>query len=146
MPLITGAGEPYRVASVILDEEPVPVMSAPMTFEAGELKLNTIIPFGVPGYERLAEILTAAYDQSARGKGKERHANASPWHEQRINTIPAGQRSIMDGVAYQVQKKTLEAADMAERGDLDAAEREMLGAIVYAAACIEQIRRAKIKA
>lgn len=98
----------------------------------------------VPGYEHLADILTAAYDQSARGKGKERHANAAPWHEQRINTIPAQQKSIMDGLGYQVQKKTLEAADMAERGDLDAAEREMLGAIVYAAACIEQIRRAKL--
>ena len=100
----------------------------------------------VPGYEHLADILQAAYDQSARGKGKERHANDAPWHEQRINTIPAGQRSIADGVAYQVQKKTLEACDMAERGDYDAAERELLGAIVYVAACIEQVRNAKLKA
>lgn len=145
-----GQEEPHSVmrrvaAQGLSAEEPKPVMSPHVEpFAPIHVHEHHHASFDVPGYEHLADILTAAYNQSARGKGKERHANAAPWHEQRINTIPAQQKSIADGLAYQVQKKTLEACDMAERGDLDAAEREMLGAIVYAAACIEQIRRAKL--
>ena len=34
----------------------------------------------VPGYEDLARIVKSAYDQSARCKGKECHANYKPFH------------------------------------------------------------------
>lgn len=86
----------------------------------------------VPGYEPLARVLGLAYDQSAKGKGKERHANAKPFDRQPILEI-----ARMVGLGYhtgQIQKKVQEATGMAARGQIDAAKAELLGAIVYAAA------------
>lgn len=90
----------------------------------------------VPGYSDLARVLTLAYDQSARGKGAERHAKRRPFAEQPIRTIPAmlGEWEGLGGLTYQVIKKTQESVGMATRGDTHAAMRELLGAIVYAAA------------
>jgi hypothetical protein len=88
--------------------------------------------FDVPGYEDLGHALSMAYDQSARGKGKQRHANARPFTKQPIMEI-----ARMVGVAYQtgqIQKKAQEATSMANRGEWDAAMAEMLGVIVYGAA------------
>lgn len=95
--------------------------------------------FDVPGYEDLAGVLTEAYEQSARGKGKERHANNKPFTEQAIMRISRG-RSGVGGLGYQVQKKTDEAIGMVERGNHEAACKELMGAIVYAAAAILLIR------
>lgn len=84
-----------------------------------------------PGYEQLAAVLQAAFDQAAKGKGAERHANDLPFHEQRMQSIS----SMLDsdaGMAYQVCKKIAEARGMAH----DARERELLGAIVYTAGMI----------
>jgi hypothetical protein len=88
----------------------------------------------VPGYEDLAAVLTAAFDQAARGKGKERHANGRAFTDQPIFEINRMLPSKIDGAAYQVIKKTQEACSMAAAGKLDAAKHELLGAIVYAAA------------
>ena len=91
-----------------------------------------VIPGGVAGYESLARVLGLAYDQSAKGKGKERHANAKPFDRQPILEI-----ARMVGLGYQtgqIQKKVQEATGMAARGQIDAAKAELLGAIVYAAA------------
>lgn len=98
-------------------------------------------PFDVPGYEKLARILTAAYDQAARGKGKERHANDLPFHEQPILTITGLKGIGLGGPAFQVIKKTQEACQMVERGQLIHAAHELSGAIVYAAAMILEIER-----
>lgn len=82
-----------------------------------------------PGYEQLAEILKAAHDHAAYGKGKERHANDLPFHDQRmqsISTLLGDDR----GMAFQAIKKLtegLEFADPARR------EAELLGAINYIA-------------
>jgi len=85
-----------------------------------------------PGYERLAVVLQMALDQSQRGKGKERHANAKPFDEQPLLLIS---RMVgPGGPAYQVCKKSQEAVGMVTRGQHDAAKAEMLGAIIYAAA------------
>lgn len=89
-------------------------------------------PMNVPGYERLAEVLHRAYSQSARGKGKTRHANDKPFHEQPIMDI--GRMSGIGGHVYQIMKKAQEAGGMAARGQAEAAQAEFLGAIVYAAA------------
>lgn len=89
-------------------------------------------PFTVHGYDKLAAVLELAYNQSARGKGKERHANDKPFDKQPILAI-AG----MCGTGFltgQVQKKVQEASGMASRGAVSAAQAELLGAIVYAAA------------
>ena len=87
----------------------------------------------VKGYETLASALTAAYDQAARGKGKERHSGDNkPFDTQPIFEIP---RMVgVGGLTYQVMKKAQEATSMSGRHEYDAAKKEMLGAIVYAAA------------
>lgn len=82
----------------------------------------------VPGYESLSLALHAAYDQAARGKGKERHANERPFMEQPMNVINLQLDSI-DGYVYQVHKKSLEAKGL----PLERAQAELLGAINYAA-------------
>lgn len=93
-----------------------------------------VIPGGVPGYEPLARVLGLAYDQSAKGKGKERHANAKPFLKQPIMEIGRMLGSTADGEFYQVIKKAQEASNMVARGNAPAAKAELLGVIVYAAA------------
>ena len=86
------------------------------------------------GYEDLAAILQEALDQSAKGKGKDRHAQDKPFDQQPICALP---RMVGPaGTAYQVMKKTQEAMRMPP----DRACAELLGAIVYAAATIKIIR------
>lgn len=84
------------------------------------------------GYERLAEILREAFNQSARGKGARRHSNGKPWLDQ---PILANARQVgPGGPAFQVMKKVQESIGMAQRGEFAGAKAEALGAIVYAAA------------
>ena len=102
---------------------------------------------GVDGYYDLERVLTLAYDQSARGKGKERHAKSRPFESQPIRTIPEmlGAREGLGGLAYQVIKKVQESVGMTNRHRTTAAKAELLGAIVYAAAAylhIEGVERA----
>jgi len=78
-------------------------------------------------YAELRRILDAAFEQSATGKGRERHATGEPWHKQPIVTIGREDRDFCTG---QVREKCLEA----KRLQKDAAVRELLGAIVYLAA------------
>lgn len=87
-----------------------------------------------PGYERLAAVLHAAFDQAAQGKGAERHANAKPFHEQPMQTI--ADRRGLGFILGQVDKKTEEAQGMLERGQFEAWRREVLGAIVYLAGAV----------
>jgi len=85
-----------------------------------------------PHYAPLAMALQAAYNQSAAGKGKERHANGKPFDEQPIMEI-----ARMVGPGYQIgqaMKKGQEAMGMYSRGERDRARAELLGAIVYMAA------------
>jgi enamine deaminase RidA (YjgF/YER057c/UK114 family) len=87
--------------------------------------------FNQPGYSHFATILKSAYDQAATGKGKERHANDLPFDEQPMQKLIA-----LHGVGFaagQVGKKLTEAQGMLVRGEVQAATREILGAIVYAA-------------
>lgn len=95
-----------------------------------------IVHGDVPGYEGLARVLGSAYDQSAKGKGKERHANARPFDKQPIMEIGRMLSSICDGELYQIVKKAQEASGMIARGRYDAAKAELLGAIVYSAAAV----------
>lgn len=90
------------------------------------------------GYELLANILTDAFEQASTGKGKERHGRGLPWHEQAIFTL--GRQYGPGGTGFQAAKKIGEAMGMIERGDYEAAEREILGTIVYAAATVALVR------
>lgn len=84
----------------------------------------------VKGYEQLAAVLEAAYDQAAKGKGAERHANSKPFHEQPMQDLIA---LYGPGFALgQAAKKMQEA----QRMNCDAAERELLGAINYIAGAV----------
>lgn len=86
----------------------------------------------VEGYEELKRVLLLAFDQAARGKGKERHANDLPFHQQPIQTISDLIQSP-GGLAYQIMKKTQEALSLPT---IERQRRELLGAIVYTAALI----------
>lgn len=96
-----------------------------------------------PGYESLAAVLQRAYDQAASGKGAERHACSRPFTEQPMQSI-SDLLGSHTGLLYQAMKKIQES----ERMDIDAAVRELLGAINYVAGAIIFIeaRRPEIKA
>lgn len=88
----------------------------------------------VPGYESLRSVLLRAYDQAARTKGAERHANNLPFHKQPMQSIAAAH-----GVGFlfgQAAKKAQEAQGMHDRGETNKAIHEMLGAINYLAGAI----------
>lgn len=84
----------------------------------------------VPGYEKLADVLARAFEQSAFGKGHQRHSTGQPFHEQPIATLT---RMYGPGFAYGQAGKKMEEALRLPRED---AVRELLGAIVYIAAGI----------
>lgn len=91
-----------------------------------------------PSYAPLIEVLKAAHEQAARGKGKERHDNGKSFDRQPIMEIG---RMVGPGFAAgQAMKKAQEAAGMLERRDYRAAEAELLGAINYLAACVMLVR------
>lgn len=97
------------------------------------------------GYEELERILKLAYEQSARGKGRERHATGPlgfrPWTQQPILEIG---RMIGPGYhAGQVQKKVQEAITMYGSKNIHGALQECLGAIVYAAAMYRLLEESK---
>jgi hypothetical protein len=84
------------------------------------------------GYESLAQVLEKAFDQAARGKGAERHANDLPFDQQPMQSIS----ELLDdpnGMAFQIMKKVKEALGMPT---YEQQERELLGAINYTAGLI----------
>lgn len=82
------------------------------------------------GYEKLNDVLGRAYKQASEGKGKERHANDLPFHEQPMQQV-ANQvgRGFLLGQAI---KKIVESQGMLP----DRAVNELLGAINYIAGSI----------
>lgn len=97
------------------------------------------LDLNVQGYETLADVLIRAYEQSSGGKGKERHATALPFHKQPI--VRGGHDYGVGGPLFQVGKKSREAFGMVQRGQKDAAVRELLGVIVYAAGAIVAVEQ-----
>jgi len=93
----------------------------------------------VKGYESLANVLERAFDQAATGKGAERHADNKPFHQQPMQQI--GDRRGVGFILGQADKKSEEAQGMANRGQVDAAVRELLGAIVYLAGAVIWLER-----
>jgi hypothetical protein len=106
----------------------------PQIFKQDDTYAGLLLRMDVPGYEALARQLHAAYLQSASGKGRERHANDLPFHEQPIMQI--ARMSGIGGHVYQVGKKAQEAGSMVSRGEFDRAIEEFKGVIVYAAAAM----------
>lgn len=95
-------------------------------------------------YTTLRSILDAAFNHAAVGKGKERHARDLPFDKQ-----PMLETTRLVGPGFplgQAIKKAGEAAGMIERGELDAAEAECLGAINYLAGCVAWMRERRAAA
>ena len=91
----------------------------------------------VEGYEQLQDVLRSALCQAAFGKGKERHANDLPFHEQRMQGI-SNLLDSDDGMAFQAIKKLTEGLQFA---DTAAREKELLGSIVYIAGILVRQRK-----
>lgn len=95
---------------------------------------------GSPGYEQLAAVLQSAHSQAAHGKGKERHANDLPFHEQRMQSISKLINSPK-GLEFQAIKKLTEGMQF---DDAERRERELLGAINYIAGIIIYYRNGEV--
>ena len=83
-----------------------------------------------PGYESLAGVLCAAYNQAAIGKGAERHAQGHPFDQQ-----PMQQLIALYGPGFalgQAAKKAQESLRLPR----DRAVAELLGAINYLAGAV----------
>lgn len=123
----------WNISDRVMDGEPVEKGHIP-PWRTEIFNDDETIAIDCGGYENLRSILDEAYEQAASGKGKERHANGKPWEEQPIAEI-----GRMVGVGFntgQAIKKLQESTRM----EPEAACRELLGAIVYAASAIMLIR------
>lgn len=86
-------------------------------------------------YTALENVYRSAFGQAAFGKGKERHAGEGERFEDQF--ICQGQRDFgLGGGIFQAVKKCKEALGMVERGELDRARFELLGAMNYIAATV----------
>jgi hypothetical protein len=90
-----------------------------------------------PNYATLVEVLSLAYERSAFGKGRDRHATDNPFEQQPI--VTEGSYFGIQPHLYQIRKKALEILRM----DTDAAQRELLDIIVYAAAAVLVLKEAE---
>lgn len=79
-----------------------------------------------PGYEKLADVLARAYDQAARGKGKERHAQELPFHEQPMQSV-----IHLHGVGFATGQASKKASEALRLPTTERRVAELLGAIVY---------------
>lgn len=80
-------------------------------------------------YAPLRRVLLLALEQASGGKGAERHGQGKPFDRQPMLEISRMLNGSPIGCMYQAIKKTQEASRM----DVDAAQRELLGAINYLA-------------
>ena len=95
------------------------------------IEVEPVFSIEVPhGYEKLGNVFCMAIEQSAYGKGKERHATGEPFHEQPICGIT---RRVGMGYPFGQTEKKIEES---QRLDNDAAIFELIGAINYLAAAV----------
>lgn len=80
-----------------------------------------------------------AWDQAVNGKGADRHGTPEPYEQQ--PTAFLARQFGTGGPAFQSGKKLVEAHRMESRGEKQAANRERLGAIVYAAFAVIESER-----
>ena len=125
-----------QINELLVGEAPIP-SSSPVN-NADELTHVVFKKFAAaPGYEQLVQVFAAAHDQAAYGKGKERHANGLPFHEQRMQSI-SDLVGSPDGMVYQLVKKTTEGLQF---DSPEKREHELLGALNYLAGIVIWLRR-----
>ena len=88
----------------------------------------------VLGYEKLKSVLDRAYEQAARGKGAERHANNLPFDEQ-----PIMQLMKLYGVGFALGQAAKKSQESQRLPTTERQVAELLGAIVYLAGAIMAI-------
>lgn len=133
------AWEKRRAAAAAQVEHNTAIPPAAPAFEQATPHTSRSPLFGlVEGYGTLHRELMEAYEQSAYGKGKERHANGRPFDRQPI--LENGRMFGPGFTAGQAAKKAQEALGMLKREQKDAAIAELHGAIVYLAATAALIR------
>lgn len=132
-----------KALEAVADEAPAmkqepyaPKVDTPEPDPAPLYRPRTLMDQTSGAYGELYRILHLAFEQSATGKGRERHAHScvgfKAWDKQPILEI-----SRMVGPGYasgQVAKKVQEAVTMAGNRNFTGAKAEALGAVVYAAA------------
>ena len=106
----TGLGNPDLVAEWVIEE-------------------RSIFDVDVDPYADLRQVLMQALEQASGGKGAQRHGQGKPFDRQPMLEISRMLNGSPIGCMYQAIKKTQEASRM----DVDAAQRELLGAINYLA-------------
>lgn len=84
------------------------------------------------GIKREGDAYIRAYNQSAGGKGVERHANSDNWLDQPIFTV--AKRHGVGFLVGQAEKKISESYRLEQLFGRDRAEEEILGAICYLSA------------
>lgn len=125
-------GEPatHELSEALMDDSTAPVRP----------RYDAVVGVFVrEGYKPLLNTLCLALQQAQDGKGKERHANGLPFLEQPIMVI-----GNLVGLGFhtgQAIKKTVEAHGMLNRGQHEAAHRELLGAINFLAAAALRIEQ-----
>ena len=72
-------------------------------------KIEQYNPMNEIGYESLANVLLRAYEQAARGKGKERHSVGEPFTEQVI--MDGARRFGVGSLLFQAFKKSEERSE-----------------------------------
>lgn len=95
---------------------------------------NTGVTLYAPGYERLAGVLSLAFDQAAYGKGQRRHAAPGERFEDQV-ILQGAERFGTGALLFQAFKKSEES----QRLEPVAAVNELLGAIIYLAAAVIKI-------
>ncbi|HZZ05642.1 hypothetical protein [Paraburkholderia sp.] len=101
-----------------------------LQFLAEHEHAGEVMAIFAPGYDSLASVLRRAFDQAAKGKGAERHAQGAPFEAQPMQTI-----SDLVGIGF-VLGQAMKKAQEAQRLPHDAAVRELLGAINYIAGAV----------
>jgi hypothetical protein len=93
-----------------------------------------------PGYQTLASVLQRAYDQAARGKGKERHANGKPFHLQPMQDLIR-----LHGIGFATGQASKKASEGPGLVGIDRQVAELLGAIVYLAGAVIALEAADVE-
>jgi len=136
------AGDSSDDLTHLLPDEPAKSVETPAEQEGEEVKPvafgvdiaskpdRSMLTIEVPkGYEKLLNVLVAALDQAANGKGKDRHASAGvQFEDQPMSSISRTLGSV-DGMLYQASKKAGESRRLQD----GRAQAEILGAINYLA-------------
>jgi hypothetical protein len=97
---------------------------------SGEGEHYSDVIMSVEGYECLRDVLVRAYDQAAKGKGDERHAQGSAFEDQPMQNI-----IDLYGVGFALGQSAKKAQE-SMRLPKDRAIAELLGGINYLAGAI----------